>query len=239
MAALLPPRFSAAWRVEAPFFRGFPFRWVLHLVLSLTRSISMHVATHYSREDPLYECSRPCDNLSCLIFTALWLQQSQSILVQENQPTKDVDLTCLKTFPIRTTTCLQAGPCPWIGQWIQLQDLFCPALPPALRIPLTNNNEALFQLPLTPVGDGMFFDQLKYSMVLQDGLHVATSLMEVCDVLLRILGVSLGQGRMSLSRLFRCWLRDLSFFVLSFLATRMQEDRPFASTGIFCLRVPL
>ena len=51
-------------------FRGFPFRWVLHLALSLTRSITVHDATLYSREDPLYDCGRPCDNLSCLFFTA-------------------------------------------------------------------------------------------------------------------------------------------------------------------------
>ena len=87
------------------FFSCFSFRWVLHFALSLTRSITVHVATPYSREDPLFECSRPCDNLSCLLFTALWLQQSQSILVQEIQPAKDIDLTCFKTFPIKATTC--------------------------------------------------------------------------------------------------------------------------------------
>ena len=51
-------------------FRGFPFRWVLHLALSLTRSITVHDATLYSRDDTLYECGRPCDNLSFLFFTA-------------------------------------------------------------------------------------------------------------------------------------------------------------------------
>ena len=91
-------------------FRGFPFRWLLHLALSLTRSITVHVATIYSREDPLSQSSRPLYNLSCLFFTALWLQRSQSILVQENQPVKDFDLTCFKTFPIKATTCLQVGP---------------------------------------------------------------------------------------------------------------------------------
>ena len=90
--------------------RDFPSRWVLHLALSLTRSITVHAATRYSREDPLPECSRPYDNLSCLCFTALWLQQSQATLVQENQPAKDIDLTCFKTFSIKATTCLQVGP---------------------------------------------------------------------------------------------------------------------------------
>ena len=88
------PPFRLAGR--GAFFRGFPFRWVLHFALSLTRSITVLVATPYSREDPLNECSRPCDNLSCLLFTALWLQQSQSILVQEIQLAKDIDLTCYR-----------------------------------------------------------------------------------------------------------------------------------------------
>ena len=91
-------------------FRGFPFRWVLHFVLSLTRSVIVHDATLSSKEDPLCECARPCDALSCLFFTALWLQRSQSILVQETQPAKDIDLTCFKSCPIKATTCLQVGP---------------------------------------------------------------------------------------------------------------------------------
>ena len=37
----------------------------------------------------------------------------------------------------------------------------------------------------------MLFNHLKYSMVLQVGIHVATSPTEVCDVLLGTLGVSL------------------------------------------------
>ena len=57
-----------------------------------------------------HECSRPCDNLSCLFFIALRLQQCQSILVQEIQLAKDIDLTCFKTLPIKATTCLQVGP---------------------------------------------------------------------------------------------------------------------------------
>ena len=57
-----------------------------------------------------YECGRPCDALSCLFFSALWLQSNQSLLVQENQPVKDIDLTCFKTLPIKATICLQVGP---------------------------------------------------------------------------------------------------------------------------------
>ena len=31
------------------FFRGFPFRWVLHFVLSLTRGVVLHDSASYSR----------------------------------------------------------------------------------------------------------------------------------------------------------------------------------------------
>ena len=37
-------------------------------------------------------------------------------------------------------------PCPWIGQWIRLQDSFNPDLLPLLKMPMTNN-EALLLLP--------------------------------------------------------------------------------------------
>ena len=39
------------------------------------------------------------DDLRCLFFTALLLQRSQPMLVQENQPVKDIDLTCLGDVP--------------------------------------------------------------------------------------------------------------------------------------------
>ena len=85
MAAFSPPRLFAAWRVEALFFFcGFPFRWVLHVVLSLTRSVIVSDAASCSREDSPYECGRMGDALSCLFFSALWLQQSRSLLVQED-----------------------------------------------------------------------------------------------------------------------------------------------------------
>ena len=91
-------------------FCGFRFRWVLYVVLSLTCSVIVHDATSCYREDSLFECGHPCDALSCLFFSALWFQRSQSILVQEVQSAKDIDLTCFKTFPIKAATCLQVGP---------------------------------------------------------------------------------------------------------------------------------
>ena len=103
-------RLFAAWRVEAPFFRVFTFRWALQFAFSLTRCLTLQDTTPYSGEDTLYECGRPCDKLSCLFFTALWLRQRQSTLVQDIQPAKDIDLTCYKTLPIKTVTCLQVEP---------------------------------------------------------------------------------------------------------------------------------
>ena len=91
-------------------FRGFPFRWVLHFVLSLTRSVMVHDATPCTREGSLSECVCTGETLSCLFFTDLWLQSIQSILVQETQSAKDIDLTCFKTFPIKAATCLRIGP---------------------------------------------------------------------------------------------------------------------------------
>ena len=83
------------------------------------------------------------------------------------------------------------GPCPRTGRWIRLQDSINPDLLLPLKIPMTNNNEALFQLHHAPVGGKMLFNHLKYYKVLQVGIHVAISLMEVCDVLLGTPGVSL------------------------------------------------
>ena len=49
---------------RGPFFRGFPFRWVLRLALFMTRCLTVQDATSCPREDPLYECGRPCDTMS-------------------------------------------------------------------------------------------------------------------------------------------------------------------------------
>ena len=52
------------------------------------------------------ESQRPYDTISSLFFTALWLQRSLSTVVQEIQPTKDIDLTGYKTLPTKAITCL-------------------------------------------------------------------------------------------------------------------------------------
>ena len=133
-------------------------------------------------------------NMLCLCFTALGLQQSQSTLVQENLPAKDIDQTCFKTFPIKATTCLQVGP----------MSLDWPVNPtarfdqsrPSSSLEDPNDEQQRGALPShTPVGGRMLINHLKFYRVLQVEIHVATSLTEVCDVLL-------GTRRVSLGRLF-------------------------------------
>ena len=158
-----------------------------NIVLSLTRSVIVHDAAPCSREDSLYEGGRPCDALSCLSFSALWLQSNQSILVRETQSAKEIDLTCFKTFPIKSATCLQVGPMSLDWQ----EDPLADPIPP-LMFPATNNNEALFQFPHVSVGDRMLFKHhRRYYSVLQVGTDVALSFPEVCGVLFGISGVSL------------------------------------------------
>ena len=91
---------------RGPFFCGFPFRWALQFDISLTRCLTVYDAVSCSMEDHLYECRRPYDTKSCLFSAALWLQRSQTLLVQEIQPAKDIDLTCYKTLPTKSITCL-------------------------------------------------------------------------------------------------------------------------------------
>ena len=79
------------------FFGSFLFRWVLRLAALLIRGFTLFESSTYSREDSLDDCPRPCDPLSCLLFSALWLRCNQSILVQETPSMKDVNLICSPT----------------------------------------------------------------------------------------------------------------------------------------------
>ena len=89
--------------------RGFPFRWALQFALLLARCLTLQDAAPCCREDSLYECGRPQDSLSCLFFTALWLGQSQSILPNVQQ-TNDIEMTCYRSLPTKSITCLQVRP---------------------------------------------------------------------------------------------------------------------------------
>ena len=98
----------------------------------LIRGVTLHESSSYSREDYLGDCGCPCDPLSCLLFSALWLRCSQSILVQETESAKDVDLTCSATSLFREVTCLPVGPMSldWPVDPFGRSDSSRPLLPP-------------------------------------------------------------------------------------------------------------
>ena len=132
MAASSPRRFFAAWRVEAPFsvvsrLDGFYAWWSF-----LVRGVALHESSSCSREDSLDDCGCPCDPLSCLLFSALWLRCSQSLFVQETESAKDLDLTCSATFLFRDATCLPVGPMSleWPVKPFGRSDSSGPSLPP-------------------------------------------------------------------------------------------------------------
>ena len=172
-------------------FRGFPFRWVSHIVLSVTRGVIVHDAASCSREDSLDECGLPCDALSCLLFSALRLRCNQSLLVQETQSVMDIDMICSKMLPIKATTCLQVGPMSldWpvdpFARFDFSRSSLSPEVPddPQRGDPPTSH---------APVEDSMLFKHnRRYHNVLQVGIDVALSFPKACDVLLGTPGVSL------------------------------------------------
>ena len=253
MAAFAPPLLFAAWRVEAPFFRGFPFRWVLHFVLSLTRGVVLHDSASCSMEDSLDECGRPCDTLSCLLFSALWLRCNQSILVQETQSAEDTDMTRSKMLLIKATTCLQVVPMSldWPVHPFARSDFSRSSLPPGVP----SGEQQRGALPASTRSrwrQNALQPPHQVLQRLQVGMDVALSLLEVIgSVFLRrrkensnsniskcFLTTTLYVFRKymeeaSISRLSRCWLRGFGFLVLSFLETKTQEDRLSAFTMIF------
>ena len=90
------------------FFCGFLVRWVLRFVSHLIRNFAFCELSSCPRESSFSDCGHPCDPLSCLLFTALWLRCSQTLVVQETP--KDVELTCSITSLFRAVTCLPMGP---------------------------------------------------------------------------------------------------------------------------------
>ena len=92
------------------FFCGFPFQWVLHFALFLTRCLTVQDVIPCSGEVLPYECDHSCHTSLCLFFTALRLQRSQSMLVQETWQLKDIDFTSYKTLLTKSITCLPVGP---------------------------------------------------------------------------------------------------------------------------------
>ena len=154
----------------------------LHLVFFLIRGVALHESPSCSGEDSLDECGRRCDTLSCLLFSALWLRCNQSLLVQETQSAKDLDLTCSTTFQFSDVTCLPVRPMSldWPVDPFASSDVSF-----LLMFPVANNNEVPFQLLYAPAGDRALFrhDRRDYN-VLQGGMDVAPSFLKACDVLL-------------------------------------------------------
>ena len=220
MAALSPPLCFAAWRVEAFFFCFFLFRWVLQIVLHLIRGVAVHESSFCSREDALGACGRPCDPLSCLLFTALWVRCSQSKVLQETSSAKDVDLTCSITFLFNDATCLPVGPMSldWPVNPFGRSDSSGPSFPPDAssdglrRVALRASERSRWK-------DRVFFKHNhRYYNVLQGGMDVGPSFLKACDLLLGTPGAlldlfSLGKGPRSsnstISKNF--WITTTSF----------------------------
>ena len=247
-------------------FRGFPFRWGLHIVLSLVHSVSLRVMKARSEEDHLNECIRPCDNAADFFFTAIWLQRSRSKLIQDIQPARNLDMTCHNALISEVTTCSKMEHLflEWPMDLIAGSSLSRPC---SLRgTSMTCIDPALVLWLHTPVGDGTLFTHLKYSMVLQVRLRMVVSLSAAYVVLPGTREDLLDQsfprketgnvntitsrsswapiiscvskkfmGKTNSSRPFRFWRPDFSSLAPLFLAMRIQEGRPFASTKTSCL----
>ena len=80
MAAPSPPRFFAAWRVEASFFP----MWRPPFVASsgchlLFEDISLYDRVLHYREINQIQCNRPYDTATCYFHTAILLVRCQSL----------------------------------------------------------------------------------------------------------------------------------------------------------------
>ena len=109
MAAPSSPRRFAAWRVEAPFFPGFPVWWPFQFAVYLSRCLTLHDPVPCFRDRVQAQCSRPYDILSCYSYSALWLGQCQSLLTQTQHPNEH-DMVCYRISLFGSSTCSQAGP---------------------------------------------------------------------------------------------------------------------------------
>ena len=143
------------------FFRGFPFRWALQFVFSLPdltgRSTLLQERSLVRKRSPSRHLVVPF--LHCLVASA------KSIHIDAGKQTNDIDLTCYKTLPTKSVTCLQVEP-------MSLEFLVAPpegshqsSLSTSHEDPNDEHPEALFQLTHIYVGGGMLFNHLKYNDV--------------------------------------------------------------------------
>ena len=177
------------------------------------------------------------------------------------QPAKDIDLTCFKTFSIKATTCLQVGPMSldWpvdpIGRFDQSSPSSSPEDP--------NNEHQEGALPASTRcrwrRDALQPPQVQYGTAGRDtcghfsdgGLQcIAWNTRVSLDRFFprrktvssnsSISGLQEVHGKDEFLQAIQVMVpRFRFFFVLSFLGTRMQEDRPSASARNFCLRMLL
>ena len=120
MTALSPPRFFAAWRVEAPFFRGFPVWWPFHLAIYLARCLTLHDQAPCCGERAQIQLSCLYDTVSCYFYTAQWFGQCQFRLTPTQHPDELVDMACCRISPVDSFTCWPVGPMSF--EWQVIQD---------------------------------------------------------------------------------------------------------------------
>ena len=165
-------------------FRGVPFRWVLHFVLSLTRCLTIHDVTSCTRRILYMNVGANIITCRASSFLPNGVSGARKSAREGYRP----DL--LQDVPDQGQHMLTSGAhVPGLASGSNrkirsIQTFFL----------TTNNNEALFQLPHAPVGGRMLSNHHKFYRVLQVGIHVAISLTEVCDVFLGTLGVSLDRS---------------------------------------------
>ena len=242
------------------FFCGFPFRWILHFVFYLIRGVALHESPSCSREDPLDECGRPCDPLSCLLFSALWLRCNQSLLVQETRSAKDLDLTCSTAILFCDATCHQVGPMSldWPvdphGRFHSSRSSLPPDVPSGVRqgafpvsiLPFETGCPSYTISDITPyhrVGWMWPLPSRRLEMYyLEHQGPGGISFLQTKEqriqtqISQKTLGqqhyLSPGSARKGRisSSLSRCWLRDFDSLVPCHLTMRMREDR----LGTFC-----
>ena len=228
------------------FFCGFQFRWILHFVFHLISCVAFHESSSCSKGDSLGDCGRPCDPLSCLLFTALWLRCSQTLQVHEIPSTKDVDLTCTVTSLFRAVTCLPIRPMSldWNVHPFGRSDSSRASLPPDAP------RDGLRRVA-RPAPERSRWRQ--GTLQAQSQILQRTGGWDGCDFCLSeglrcitwntrgLVGSVFSRQRHSESKLnylklFKFWLRNFVYLVPLFLLTKTRDDRLSAFIETFYLK---
>ena len=105
--SFVPPAFSPPGGSRA-LFRRFPFSMGFTFFALSGSILDLAVRNAMLQGKSSVQMRPPARYLSCFFVAALWLRQSQFILIQVQQ-TNDIDWTCHKTLPTKSVTCLQSG----------------------------------------------------------------------------------------------------------------------------------